>query len=227
MCGRFALYVSWAQLCELMRASAAPDVAAQARYNIAPTQRAPIVRRDARGEREIVELRWGLIPSWARDASIGAHTINARSESVATKPAFRSAFRARRCLVPVSGFYEWQKTGARKQPWFIRPKHAPIFALAGLWERWTPPGEPPLETFTIVTTAANERLAALHDRMPAILAAEEHERWLDPAEKDLAHLQALLAPAPAEAIEAYRVGTLVNRASADAPACVEPLREES
>ncbi|MBX3364029.1 MAG: SOS response-associated peptidase [Phycisphaeraceae bacterium] len=234
----------WKQLHRLMELLSWPDEELTPRYNVAPTQMAPAVRaaigdvwsggRAGQGTsgREGVLLCWGLIPSWSDDPAIGSRMINARAESVDTKPAFRQAFRRRRCLVPISGFYEWRKVeGAkRKQPFYIRPRpgvktdgdEAPIFALAGLWERWR--GEGGLvESFTIVTTEANDLLKPLHDRMPVILPREAWELWLDPGVDDAARLKGLLRPFDPGRMEAYPVGLAVNRPAHDAPDCIQPL----
>ena len=148
-------------------------------YNAAPTQSMPIVRVDAKGGRECKALRWGLVPSWARDAAIGSKLINARGETLAEKPSFRSAFRKRRCLVPMAGFYEWQTTPAGKIPHFIRVLNAQVFAVAGLYEWWPGKNGDPIESFTIVTTVANEFMAEVHARMPVILAPVAYGAWLD------------------------------------------------
>jgi putative SOS response-associated peptidase YedK len=172
-------------------------------------------------------LRWGLIPPWATDAAVGARMINARAESVADKPAYRRPFREKRCLIPSDGFYEWQHRGARKQPFFIRLKEQPkgLFAMAGLWESWQSAAGDRVESFTIVTTAANEVVRPVHDRMPLILDPKQYDAWLDPAVKDPAALQPLLQPFPAERLVAVPVGTLVNDPQNDGPQCIEPSAE--
>ncbi len=173
------------------------------RHNVAPTQSVPVVRLTAGGEgRELVLVRWGLIPHWAKDPSIGNRLINARAESVADKPSFRDAFRRRRCLVVADGFYEWQKLGTRKQPFLIRLKNREPFAFAGLWSRWRTPEGGDLDTCTIITTDANPLLAPIHDRMPVILAPADHACWLDPAAGDP---RPLLRPFADEALEAVPV----------------------
>ena len=162
MCGRYLLYPT--DIGPLFGIPDAPRAAP--RYNVAPGQRAPVVTQAVNGH-ELRDMRWGLVPSWATDPSAGFRTINARCETVGDKPSFRSAFRHRRCLVPASGFYEWRKEGKRKQPYLLRPRHG-MFAFAGLWESWS--GEaPPLESFTILTTAANDLVRPLHDRMPVVM----------------------------------------------------------
>jgi putative SOS response-associated peptidase YedK len=171
-------------------------------------------------------MRWGLVPFWATDMSIGSRMINARSEEASVKPAFRAAFRSKRCIVPVSGFYEWKKLGEgqRKQPYYLRPPGGGIFAFAGLWESWRGGSlgvDAELLTFTILTTRANESVAPIHDRMPVVLSDEGGDRWLDPS-TPAAELQQLLVPAPEGSIEAYTVATRVNSPANDAPDLIEP-----
>jgi len=192
------------------------------RFNIAPTQAVAAVRARADGGRELVALTWGLIPSWSKDRTIGSRMINARAETVGEKPAFRAALRARRCLVLADGFYEWQKLGTRKQPHHIRMRDGRPFAFAGLWERWTPPEGDPVESCTIITTLPNEVVAPIHDRMPAILAPADLDRWLDPGVRDPAAVAALLRPYPAGDMTAYPVSLRVNSPGADDPSCVVP-----
>ena len=221
MCGRFTQAAPGEVIAELFELPAVPDLAP--RYNIAPTQAVAVVRQAAGGRRELVQLHWGLIPSWAKDRSIGSRMINARAETVAEKPAFRAALRSRRCLVVADGFYEWQRLGARKQPYFIRLDDGRPFAFAALWERWVSEGPEPVESCAILTTAANEAIAPIHDRMPVILDTEDHGVWLDPGITDAAKLLPLLRPQPEEAIRAYPIGLLVNNPANDTPACREPL----
>lgn len=196
------------------------------RWNIAPTQDVAAVRLGEDGARHLDLLRWGLVPHWADDPAIGNRMINARGESVADKPAFRSAFRQRRCLVPADGFYEWKAAGKRKQPHLIRRRDGRPLAFAGLWERWPgPKGAPlpqPLETVTIVTTAAAGLIADLHERMPVMLEPEHWGLWLDPR-TPLAMVEALLRPAPAPGLEAVPVSTRVNDVRNDDDACIAPF----
>jgi putative SOS response-associated peptidase YedK len=199
------------------------------RYNIAPTQEVPIIRSSpflepAAGPppRELALARWGLVPFWAKDTKIGNRMINARGETVASKPAFRAAFRKRRCLVPADGFFEWQATPSGKQPWYIHAAGGEPLAMAGLWELWDPPdGGAPLASCAIVTTSANAFMRELHDRMPVILDAHARDAWLDPsASPD--RLQALLAPAPDNLLEAWPVTRRVNSPFNEDPSLVEP-----
>jgi len=187
------------------------------RYNIAPTQTVGVVcLRD--DDRVLAGMRWGLVPSWAKDVSIGNRMINARSETAAGKPAFRAAFRRRRCLVPADGFYEWQKVeGSRtKQPFHIRMADASLFGLAGLWEHWQSPDGSEVETFTVLTTEPNDLMRPIHDRMPVIIDRADYAEWL--AGDDVSHL---LTPYPADAMEASPVGTYVNKPAHEGPRCLE------
>ena len=193
------------------------------RYNIAPTQQILAVRQSTGKEvREAVFLRWGLIPRWAKDPSIGNRMINARAETLAEKPAFRSAFRSRRCLVPSNGFYEWKKEEKRKQPYYIRPRGRSSFAFAGLWERWQGPEGSLVESCTLITTEANELISKLHDRMPAILSPSEYALWLDPGVSDSTRLIPLLRPYPAQELEAFPVGAIVSNPRMDDSRCIAP-----
>ncbi len=187
------------------------------RYNIAPSQQAPVVRADAAGGRTLGLLRWGLIPSWAKEAKIGYRMINARAETVAEKPAFRSAFRHRRCLVPADGFYEWRKQGTVKQPTRITRADGAPFAFAGLWERWRAPDGALIDSFTIITTAANELLRPIHERMPVILDPADFGPWLEAGGVER------LVPYTDAKLEAVPVSTRVNSPKHDDPACIAPL----
>lgn len=227
VCGRYSHRFTWKQLHRLMRLTT--DIGHELsglspRYNVAPTQDAPVVRQDAAGERSAAMLRWGLVPFWAHDPGIGSRLINARSEEVALKPAFRAAFKKRRCLVPVSSFYEWQAVPGekRKQPWVIGVRGAELFALAGLWERWSREGTT-LDSFTILTGRPNELVRPIHNRMPVIIRPEHYDLWLDPKREDHADFATMLEPFPADAMEAHRVGTRVNSPGNDDPSCIEPL----
>lgn len=225
MCGRFTLRTPAAAIAEQFALLAVPDFAA--RFNVAPSQPVPVVRMRGKGPRELVWLRWGLVPSWARDPAIGNRLINARAESAAAKPAFRAAMRRRRCLVVADGFYEWQRTGRAKQPYFLRLHGDRPFAFAGLWEAWEAPDHSTLETCTILTTAANELVRPIRDRMPVILPASGYGTWLDPAIEDPRQLMPLLAPYPSEEMEARPVGNFVNSPSHDSPQCLEAALQKS
>jgi putative SOS response-associated peptidase YedK len=196
------------------------------RYNIAPTTVMPAVRTGGDGAVESVNLRWGLVPSWAKDASGGARLCNARAESVADKPAFRHAFRRQRCLVPASGFYEWQTIGRTKLPWFFSLREEQPFVFAGLWEQWHGAGgegaEAKLETFSLITTRANDVVGRIHDRMPVILAPEDARWWIDSSVEAPERLLPLLRPFSAEAMEGRAVHPRVNSVAVDGPECLEP-----
>lgn len=225
MCGRFAFFSSHEAMLRVFALPVdTPPVAP--RWNIAPAQKIAAVRADARGQRRLALLQWGLVPHWAQDRSIGARLINARAETVAEKPAFRSAWQRRRCLVPVDGYYEWQATPTGKQPWFITRADREPFALAGLWESWVEvPGAAPLESCVILTTAAPESLAAIHERVPVVMPATAWDSWLRPVGADLAALAALLGAPPADSLRAVRVGRRVNDAKHDGPGLIEPVAD--
>jgi putative SOS response-associated peptidase YedK len=228
MCGRYSLTTVPEAMRALFGFENLPNL--EPRYNVAPTQAAAVVRIAASGARELAMLRWGLIPSWSKDASIASKLINARAETVAEKPSFRDAFQKRRCLIPADGFYEWRTEEGRKQPFRIGMKGGAPFAFAGLWERWTAPaastgiaaGEV-VETFTILTTEANNKLRPIHARMPVILPPACFAAWLDAA-NDQETLKALLHPFPAEPMAFYRVSTAVNNVRNDDPSCTAPLK---
>ncbi|MGH7169928.1 MAG: SOS response-associated peptidase [Gemmataceae bacterium] len=218
MCGRFALFASGDEVAKRFQLPETPLF--EPRYNIAPTQPVAAVRSTAAG-RELKLLRWGLIPSWASDPTIGNRLINARCETVAEKPSFRSAFKQRRCLIPASAFYEWQKTGARrKQPYCIRPRNGGLFSLAGLWERWHDPQGEEVETCTILTTEANEVMRPLHDRMPVILDPASDGVWLDPR-SSADSLRSLFVPFASERMEALAVNPWVSNPKHEGPQCLE------
>lgn len=222
MCGRYELHSHPAAIALAFGLSWPPEI--HPRYNIAPTQQVPIVRVNATGERELVQVRWGLVPRWARDPSIGARMINARAESVATKPAYGPAFRRHRCLLPADGFYEWRtRADGSRRPVRVGMKDAGVFGLAGLYERWLSPDGEPLDTCTVVTTAANSLLAPLHDRMPVIVPSAAYDQWLDPATNDP---EALLVPFPSESMTWWPVSMRVNNVRNDDPACIEALAAE-
>ena len=217
MCGRYTQTKAEALLRKRFRLSRV-EVPLVPRYNLAPGQDAPVVVAEGAG-RVLRPMRWGLVPRWAVDPSAAARTINARAETLAKRPAYRDAFRERRCLVPADGFYEWKKVGGRKVPLRYVVDGGEPFALAGLFEPPRAPGEPP--TFTVVTTPANELVAEVHDRMPAVLREEDEEAWLDPKRADPGELQKLLRPFPPERMEARRASPRLNRVENDDPGCLE------
>lgn len=214
MCGRFSNALSWREMVTLYRITMGTPINYPPRYNIAPTQEAPVVRQAGERDRELVMLRWGLVPFWANDLKIGYKTINARAETVAEKPSFRHAFKRRRCLVPASGYYEWKATGDGKQPYHFVSVDGGPFAFAGLWERWEK-GETPVETFTIIVTEGNELTRAIHDRMPVILDPSAWEAWLDAESTSPSDAKALLKPFPAERMRFYPVSRRVNSPKED------------
>lgn len=232
MCGRYAFYTPIEAVTRLFAVNEVHATDIAPRYNIAPTQEVPIVRSSPfHGEgadhaplRELALARWGLVPFWAKELAVGNRMINARAETVADKPAFRAAFRKRRCLVPADGFFEWQRTGDGKQPWYIHAASGEPLALAGLWELWDGGGEaPPVASCTIITTRANEFMRPLHDRMPVVLDADARDAWLDPAAAASA-LQALLEPPGEALLEAWPVSRRVNSPFNEDPSLVEPVR---
>jgi len=234
MCGRYNLGSSSDALQDLFGLERIPAQMADMapRYNIAPGQPILAVRQRADGSRPADMLRWGLIPSWARDAVIGYKLINARSETVADKPAFRSAFLRRRCLVPADGFFEWAALptagGAkpRKQPWHFHMQQCAPFAMAALWERWQDPQGQAIDSCTLLTTSANAEVAAVHHRMPVILSPDDYAHWLDHGNRDPQQLQSLLRPLPDGQLSAYAVSTRVNSAAHDDPQCIAPLSQD-
>jgi putative SOS response-associated peptidase YedK len=222
MCGRFTLFAEQKVVAAAFELSELPLF--EPRYNIAPTQAVLAIRiTPMRGGREAARLRWGLIPSWAGDASIGHRMINARAETVGEKPAFRAAFRQRRCLIPASGFYEWRTVNRKKQPYFLHPRDGDFFTFAGLWETWSKSGEH-VESCTIVTTTANEIVRPFHERMPVILPREEWTNWLD-AKQTEAALTPLLRPLPSEAMNVYPVDSRVNNVRNEGAACLTRVAE--
>ncbi|MBI4800434.1 MAG: SOS response-associated peptidase [Desulfarculus sp.] len=223
MCGRFTQCSELAVLEGRFDASA-QGLVVHPRYNLAPTQDALVVVQAP--VRNLVLMRWGLVPAWAKDPSIGHKLINARLESAADKPSFRQAFRQRRCLIPSDGFYEWrQATKSRpKVPLlFLRRDHAP-FAMAGLWESWHSPAGQEMVTFTILTTEANAVVQPVHDRMPVILLPENEAPWLDPAQHDPQALAGLIRSYPAELMEAYQVSPAVNLPAHEGPELIAPVK---
>jgi putative SOS response-associated peptidase YedK len=221
MCGRYMITTPLEAIRQAFGVDERPNL--RARYNVAPTDEVPIVRRAREGgRRELVIARWGLVPWWAKDASGAARMINARAESIDTKPAFRDSFREHRCLVVADGFYEWQKlAGGTKQPFMIRLRGGAPFGFAGLWSSWKDPEGRRLPTTTIVTTDANDLVRPIHDRMPVILDPADFEAWLDPATLAPA---ALLVPFDPDRMEAIAVSSRVNSVRNDDAAVIEPLK---
>ncbi|MGB9692009.1 MAG: SOS response-associated peptidase [Candidatus Sumerlaeaceae bacterium] len=223
MCGRFALVANAQQIAEEFGVPAEAVGALAPRYNIAPSQPVLAVRERPDDAREITHFAWGLVPSWASDPSFGSKMINVRAETAAEKPAFRHAFRRRRCIVPASGFYEWAKTGAVKQPFFFRPRRGQLFGFAGVWEVWNGPHGEQLETCAILTIPAVEPVRRFHDRMPAILTRDHYAPWLDRHLDDVGVVRSLLIAPPPELLVAYKVSPLVNNPRHDVPECIAPI----
>ncbi len=219
MCGRYSLGVTPEELAAAFELDEIPSFHAP-RYNIAPTQDAPILIRGEDGLRA-GPVRWGLVPHWAESPAAGSRHINARSETVAKRPAFRDAFRSRRCLVPADGFYEWQEGPSPKQPVWIHREDRRLLAFAGLWERWRWPDGGPLVTFTVLTTDAAPWIRFVHDRMPVILEGDDRLLWLDP-EATPAELKSVLRP-QSEPMVLQPVSTVVNRATNESAECVRPV----
>lgn len=228
MCGRYTLSAPADVVAELFELAEVP--ALERRYNIAPTDEAPVVRLARGGGRRLHLLRWGLVPYWADDPSIGNRMINCRAETAADKPAYRDHFRRHRCLVVADGFYEWRTEDGGKQPYWIHHPDGLPFAFAGLWSRWKggpekTDGESKLDTFTVVTVDASPNLRDLHDRMPAILDPDDWAAWLDPAIQRPADLQALLTRADGTRLTTRRVSRRVNQPDEDDAGCIEALSD--
>jgi putative SOS response-associated peptidase YedK len=224
MCGRFVQASPFHVVAEAFNIGAGPgDV--PSRYNIVPGQLVSAVIRKAGEDRNrLVQFRWGLVPSWAKDPSVGNRMINARVESVAEKPSFRDAFLLRRCLVVADGFYEWRREGRTRIPYFVHLKSGRPFGIAGLYETWTPPSGEPVRTCTIITVPANEFLKPIHDRMPAIIPRDREDLWLDPSVRDKTRLLEILRPYPAGELEVYEVSRAVNSPRSDSPDLIKPLK---
>ncbi len=218
MCGRFSSSSKPEQIKKEFKVAVEDPAIFKPRYNIAPSQMIPVVL-DRTGERIVAQLKWGLVPSWAKDALIGSRMINARAETLMEKPSFREAYKSRRCIIPASGFYEWQRAekGA-KQPFYFYLTNKEVFGFAGLWEEWLDKksGES-LETCTIITTEANDVLKPVHDRMPVILKAVDYDEWLDTKEANTDKLQKLLAPYPPDEMSSHAVSRAVNSPTLDSP----------
>jgi putative SOS response-associated peptidase YedK len=221
MCGRFTLTVSPEQLQDQFGLVEPPPADLVPRYNIAPSQAVAVVTNSE--ERKLEIFQWGLIPSWAKDPKIGNKLINARAETLAEKPSFRTALKRRRCLVVADGFYEWKKDGARKIPMYITMEDGRPFGFAGLWEVWQPPDGSLLKTCTIITTEPNALTEQIHNRMPAILPPEAYDAWLKPGELPAEQVLPLLRPYDARRMKATPVSTRVNKPDFDSPECILPL----
>ena len=220
MCGRYSLITDIAQLRELFEFIGVA-INLQPRWNIAPTQEAPVIRIED-GARRLAMLRWGLVPYWAEDPSGGSRMINARGETVAEKPAFKAAYRARRCLVIADGFYDWPEHGDDKRPMLFRTRDGGPFAFAGLWEKWVPNDGGVLETFTIVNCASGPFMARIHSRTPVVVARQDFDAWLDPGHDP----KALIKPPPDDLFTATRVSTYVNKPAHDDANCFTPAVDD-
>ena len=221
MCGRFTLTVNPDELKDTFSDYTFPAMFAP-RFNIAPSQPVLAIPNDDKFTADF--FIWGLIPMWAKDAEIGNRLINARGETLAEKPSFRGSYRHKRCLILADGFYEWKTFGGRKTktPYYIHMQDRKPFAMAGLWDHWESPDGSSVKSCTIITTTPNELTGAIHDRMPVILHPRDYRKWLDPAPQTPENLQPLIKPFPAEAMTAYSVSTLVNKATNDVPEMVVP-----
>jgi putative SOS response-associated peptidase YedK len=223
VCGRYRLSRR-KQLVEEYFDTASGDEDWNPRYNIAPTQPVAVIRQNPKEPvRELSLMRWGLIPSWATDPSAAARMINARSETVATKPAFRDALKSRRCLIPADGFYEWMRMEKTKQPYCFEVNEGGLFAFAGLWDRWKDPSGKVLETCSILTTTPNAVTAAVHDRMPVILDPDGYDLWLDPGLTNVAAASELLKPYDARLMRCYPVSGRINHVGNDDEECSAPV----
>jgi putative SOS response-associated peptidase YedK len=223
VCNRYRLTHSKQYLAERFQVSA-DEIEDRPRYNIAPTQPVLTVRKEQGGKvRHFSTMRWGLIPSWAQDMSIGAQTFNARSETVTTKASFRESILTRRCLIPTEGFYEWKKTGSVKQPYCFEVGEGEVFALAGLWDQWKSPEGQIIESCTILTTSANSLVADLHDRMPVIVPPDKYKVWLDPDVTDFEAIRGILKPYDASLMRRYPVSTKLNNSKNDDAESAAPV----
>lgn len=221
MCGRFSLTSKGQRLRERFGLTEGPDEIA-ARYNIAPSQ--PVLVIPNRRQRLLRPARWGLVPQWARDPSIGQRLINVRADTLAARPAFREVLERKRCLIPADGFYEWRRDGKQRRAFYVRARDGAPMAFAGLWDVWRPrDGGDPIASCTIVTTEPNELLSSIHDRMPVVLPPAAYDAWLDPHPRAAAELASLLVPYPAAALDAYEVSSWVNTPDHEGPDCIAPL----
>ncbi len=223
MCGRYRLSRT-KQIIEEHFDTVSGEEYWSPRYNIAPTQPIPVIRQNPKEPvRELSLLRWGLIPSWAKDSSAAAKLINARSETASTKPAFRDALKFRRCMIPADGFYEWLRTSKTSQPYCFEVNHRKLFAFAGIWDRWHDPSGKPVESCSILTTAANAVTSPIHDRMPVILDPGSYDLWLDTGMRDAHTASELLRPYDARQMRCYPVGPRINKVANDDEECSAPV----
>jgi putative SOS response-associated peptidase YedK len=224
VCGRYKLSRRKQLVEEYFEAVSSEENDWSPRYNVAPTQPIPVIRQHPKEPlRELFLMRWGLIPSWAKDASGAARMINARSETAAIKPAFRDSLKSRRCLIPADGFYEWVRTAKAKQPYCFEVNDGELFAFAGLWDRWKDPSGNWVKTCSILTTTANAVTAPVHDRMPVILDPDSYDLWLDPGMRGVAAASELLKPYDARLMRCYPISTRINRVANDDEACSAPV----
>jgi putative SOS response-associated peptidase YedK len=221
MCGRFAQITPTGDLINIFEVT--DGLPLQPRYNIAPTQDVAVIRANAH-HRQLAMLRWGLIPGWAKDLSAGYKTFNARSETAHVKPSFKAALKSRRCLVPASGFYEWDKIDKSRQPYYVSRRDGQPMAFAGLWEEWADhQNGAVIESCTILTTSANQVLSSFHDRMPVILESSDCDLWLDHDVQCVEELSNLFSPAAENILEIMSVSTYVNKTGHEGPECVAPV----
>lgn len=226
MCGRFAQSPEVESIFKRYRFIGSQALKGLPRYNIAPSQSVPVIMRDKEGT-HCEAMRWGLVPHWATDDHTGKPLINARAETVAEKPSFKTPFRRHRCLVPASGFYEWKRNGTHKTPYFIHRSDEGAICFAGIWDRWDVKDGSILHSFSIITTRANALVKPIHDRMPVMVHESDEARWLNNDEHDPEHLQSLLQPYPAKEMSAYAVSPVVNGVEHDSADCLAPGPEQS
>jgi putative SOS response-associated peptidase YedK len=223
MCGRYRLSRR-KQLVEEYFDCGSEEPDCTPRYNIAPTQPVPVIRQDPKEPvRELALMRWGLIPSWAKDSCVAASMINARAETASTKPAFRDALKSRRCLIPADGFYEWMRTGKAKQPYCFEVSQGQLFAFAGLWNRWKDPNGGWIKTCSILTTTPNAVTSVVHDRMPVILDPDSYDLWLDPGMRDVTAASEVLKPYDPRLMRCYPISTRINHVANDDEECSRPV----
>lgn len=222
MCGRVTLTLSGQEIAEIYKVI--EEIEWTPKYNIAPTQQIPVIIND--GKNHLKLFQWGLIPFWAKDRSIGNKMINARSETVDTKPSFRHSFQNKRCLILADGFYEWRREGRSKTPYRITIPGRKVFGFAGIWDSWRGPEGQTIDTCSIITTAANELMSTLHDRMPVILEQNKEQTWLNPSITDPLQLKPLLTPYPSGMMNAYQVSSLVNSPKNDSEECIQQIKDQ-